>query len=136
MLTVNISLEVKEGNLVTQQLKQKKEVTFQLYRSFRFYIKLFFYLELNGCEKFVFSVLTSFFIKMDAFYLASIYIACIVGGFSVNGSIPLLYELTIEITYPVPETASIGMLSVVNNVFTFGFLLSLNMPGIGKSHCF
>ena len=71
MLTVNISLEVKEGNLVTQQLKQKKEVTFQLYRSFRFYIKLFFYLELNGCEKFVFSVLTSFFIKMDAFYLAS-----------------------------------------------------------------
>lgn len=66
------------------------------------------------------------------FFLASIYTACIIGGFCINGSIPLLYELTIECTYPIPETVSIGALSLVNNVFTFVFLLLLNVPSIGK----
>jgi len=71
--------------------------------------------------------------KLISFNIASIYTACIIGGFCINGSIPLLYELTIECTYPIPETVSIGALSLVNNVFTFVFLLLLNVPSIGVS---
>ena len=69
---------------------------------------------------------------VNTFFLASVYISCIIGGFCVNGSIPLLFELVVELTYPVPETVSIAFISVVNNLFAFIFLLILGIPNIGN----
>ncbi|XP_065655674.1 solute carrier family 49 member 4 homolog isoform X1 [Hydra vulgaris] len=71
--------------------------------------------------------------KIAPFSRASVYISCIIGGFCINGSIPLLFELVVELTYPVPETVSIAFISVVNNLFAFIFLLILGIPNIGVS---
>jgi len=65
--------------------------------------------------------------------LGVLYIPVLIGGFCINGSIPLMYEMIIELTYPVPETISIGFVGLVNNIFTFVFLLLFNIPNIGAS---
>ena len=66
------------------------------------------------------------------FQTDSLYKASVLGGFFVSGTIPLFYELTVETTYPVAEGVTTGLLTLINNTFTVGFLLILMVPGVGK----
>jgi hypothetical protein len=38
------------------------------------------------------------------------------GSFFLNGCSPLFYELTVELTYPVPEAVSACFLTLMNNL--------------------
>jgi FLVCR family MFS transporter len=66
--------------------------------------------------------------------VASLYPSSIIGGFSISGTIPLFYELTVECTYPIAEGVTTGILTLVNNIWTVIFLLVVMIPGIGKYH--
>ncbi|XP_066916463.1 solute carrier family 49 member 4 homolog [Clytia hemisphaerica] len=79
----------------------------------------------------MFCWITVICLKVFTYRLDMLYIPCLIGGFCINGSTPLMYEMIIELTYPIPETVSIGFLGVVNNIFTFAFLLLFNVPKIG-----
>ena len=46
----------------------------------------------------------------------TIFVLCVIGSFLVNGASPLFYELTVELTYPMPEAVSVGVLATMNNL--------------------
>jgi FLVCR family MFS transporter len=43
-------------------------------------------------------------------------------GFFLNGTIPFFFELGVEITYPVAEGITAGMIAFFNNILQTGFL--------------
>lgn len=45
---------------------------------------------------------------------------------------PLIYELTCELTFPIGEGTTNSILTLVNNIFGFVFLLIPTLPNIGK----
>jgi FLVCR family MFS transporter len=57
--------------------------------------------------------------------LALLFVFSAAGGFCLNSTIPLFYELSIEVTYPHPEATVVTMLTNVNNL---GCLLFLGIP--------
>jgi FLVCR family MFS transporter len=56
-----------------------------------------------------------------------LYITAIVGGFFLNGTIPLFYEAAVEITYPVAEGSTTCLVTTMNNV---GCLIFLFLPSV------
>ena len=50
----------------------------------------------------------------------------------VNGSIPLLYELACEASYPVAEGVTGGFVTLLTNVVGMFFLFALLIPDIGE----
>ncbi|XP_028398752.1 solute carrier family 49 member 4-like isoform X2 [Dendronephthya gigantea] len=70
-------------------------------------------------------------LRIIPFSEASLYPSSIIGGFSISGTIPLFYELTVECTYPISEGVTTGVLTLVNNIWTVIFLLVVMIPGIG-----
>jgi len=64
-----------------------------------------------------------------------VYLACCGGGLFLTAATPLFYELGAELTYPVPEGTSAGLITFVNNVACLGIIgispyvstLSLNL---------
>lgn len=63
---------------------------------------------------------------------AQVYISNIVGGMSLNGAIPLFYELGAESAFPVSEGVIGGFLTWLNNLFGIMFLFMLQIPNIGE----
>ncbi|CAG2209210.1 DIRC2 [Mytilus edulis] len=62
-----------------------------------------------------------------------IYISCIIGCIFLNGGIPLFYELSCEVSYPIAEGITGAFLTLLNNSFGVMFLLALQIPNIGTS---
>jgi hypothetical protein len=60
------------------------------------------------------------------------YVATIAAGVSINGAIPLFYEIACETSYPVSEGLTGGLLTLVNNLIGIFFLLILYIPDIGR----
>lgn len=60
------------------------------------------------------------------------YISNIVGGMSLNGAIPLFYELGAESAFPVSEGVVGGFLTWLNNLCGVMFLFMLQIPNIGE----
>eukprot|EP01065_Artemidia_motanka_P043945 TRINITY_DN6180_c0_g1_i1.p1 TRINITY_DN6180_c0_g1~~TRINITY_DN6180_c0_g1_i1.p1 ORF type:complete len:506 (+),score=85.75 TRINITY_DN6180_c0_g1_i1:56-1519(+) len=63
----------------------------------------------------------------------ALYLLCCTCGFSVNGTIPLFYELAVETAYPVAEGLTTCVLTVGNNVVALLFLFAPMVPGLGTS---
>lgn len=63
---------------------------------------------------------------------AQVYISNIVGGMSLNGAIPLFYELGAESAFPVSEGVVGGFLTWLNNLCGVMFLFMLQIPNIGE----
>jgi FLVCR family MFS transporter len=53
----------------------------------------------------------------------TLYLSATAGGLFVNGAVPLFYEVAAETAYPIPEDVSLGMLTLMNNMFCLVFLL-------------
>lgn len=71
--------------------------------------------------------------QSPAFCLAAqVYISNIVGGMSLNGAIPLFYELGAESAFPVSEGVVGGFLTWLNNLCGVMFLFMLQIPNIGE----
>jgi len=51
-----------------------------------------------------------------------IIIVIIISGFTLNASIPIFYELGVEITYPIPEGTSAGLLTIMMNLVSLIFI--------------
>jgi FLVCR family MFS transporter len=64
---------------------------------------------------------------------AVLYVSSAIGGFVLNGTIGLFYELAVETTYPVAEGITTGLLTTTNNVIGILFLLAPEVPDIGWS---
>lgn len=56
-----------------------------------------------------------------------LYLSCILGGFVLNGTIPLFYETAVESTYPIAEGSTTCLLTTLNNI---GCLIFLFLPNI------
>ncbi|XP_070174138.1 solute carrier family 49 member 4 homolog [Littorina saxatilis] len=65
------------------------------------------------------------------FDLVSVYASSILTGVFVNGGIPLFYEAACEVTYPVAEGVTTGVLTALNNIVGVVFFALLFVPGIG-----
>lgn len=61
-----------------------------------------------------------------------IYFSAILGGFLLNGSIPLFYEIAVESMYPIAEGTTTCLLTVFNNIGCLLFLFAPMIPGIGN----
>jgi FLVCR family MFS transporter len=57
------------------------------------------------------------------FSLWAAYLSCILGGFCINGTIPLFYELAVETTFPIAEGSTAGFLVLVQNLLQTLFLV-------------
>lgn len=62
---------------------------------------------------------------------ALLYLTSILGGFFVNGSIPLFFELAVESTYPVAEGITSGFLTFSNNFLQIVFYIFPMIPNFG-----
>lgn len=60
-----------------------------------------------------------------------LYFTCALGGFCVNGTIPLFFELSVESTYPVPEGITSGFLTFSNNFVQIIFYIFPMFPHFG-----
>ncbi|EDO47735.1 predicted protein, partial [Nematostella vectensis] len=60
-----------------------------------------------------------------------LYITSILGGFFVNGSIPLFFELGVESTYPIAEGITSGCLTFSNNFLQVIFYIFPMVPRFG-----
>jgi FLVCR family MFS transporter len=56
-----------------------------------------------------------------------LYITAIVGGFFLNGTIPLFYEAGVELSFPVAEGSTTCLITTMNNV---GCLIFLFLPSV------
>lgn len=56
------------------------------------------------------------------FSLPLLYVATIVAGLAINGTIPLFYELGVETTHPIAEGATTGFLVLIQNLIQSCFL--------------
>ncbi|CAC5412617.1 DIRC2 [Mytilus coruscus] len=71
--------------------------------------------------------------KIIPYSVVQIYISCIIGCIFLNGGIPLFYELSCEVSYPIAEGITGAFLTLLNNTFGVIFLLALQIPNIGTS---
>lgn len=75
----------------------------------------------------VFTVAMTFFCLMTTDIIPNwrpgVYISCIITIAAINTVTPVLYELAVDITFPVLESTSCGVLVLGNNVFCLIFLL-------------
>ena len=62
------------------------------------------------------------FTGVISFNKIAIYIMFGLSGFFLNGTIPFFFELGVEITYPVAEGITAGMITFFNNILQTGFL--------------
>ena len=60
-----------------------------------------------------------------------LYLTSILGGFFVNGTIPLFFELGVESTYPVAEGITSGFLTFSNNFLQIVFYIFPMIPNFG-----
>ena len=60
-----------------------------------------------------------------------LYLTSILGGFFVNGTIPLFFELAMESTYPVAEGITSGFLTFSNNFLQIVFYIFPMIPNFG-----
>ena len=62
------------------------------------------------------------FTGVISFNEIAVYIMFALSGFFLNGTIPFFFELGVEITYPVAEGITAGMITFFNNILQTGFL--------------
>lgn len=60
-----------------------------------------------------------------------LYLTSILGGFFVNGTIPLFFEMAVESTYPVAEGITSGFLTFSNNFLQVIFYIFPMIPNLG-----
>lgn len=60
-----------------------------------------------------------------------LYLTSILGGFFVNGTIPLFFEMAVESTYPVAEGITSGFLTFSNNFLQILFYIFPMIPNFG-----
>ncbi|KAK7495674.1 hypothetical protein BaRGS_00013121 [Batillaria attramentaria] len=70
-------------------------------------------------------------LKYIPFHLPSVYASSVLIGVCINGAIPLFYEAACEVSYPVAEGVTTGMLALLNNIVGIIFFALLLVPGIG-----
>ncbi|XP_076455678.1 solute carrier family 49 member 4-like [Babylonia areolata] len=63
---------------------------------------------------------------------ALFYVTIITGITALNAAVPLMFELSCELSYPVGEGTTNVILTIVNNIFGLIFLLLMMIPGIGS----
>ncbi len=61
-----------------------------------------------------------------------LYASAILAGIFVNGTIPLFYELTCEVCYPVAEGISGGLLSAQGNMAGLLIFIVFDIPNVGE----
>ena len=69
--------------------------------------------------------------KVIPYSKALLYFTCALGGFCVNGTIPMFFELSVESTYPVPEGITSGFLTFSNNFIQIIFYIFPMLPHFG-----
>ncbi|XP_046357431.2 solute carrier family 49 member 4-like isoform X1 [Haliotis rufescens] len=62
---------------------------------------------------------------------AMLYVAVIGGVTTLNSAVPLLFEMSCELTYPIGEGTTNGILTLMNNIGGLVFLFVLMAPSIG-----
>ena len=62
------------------------------------------------------------------FLTAVLYVLCIAVSLSINGVIPLYYELGVESAYPVHEGLSCSFITVINNISGMIYFLLFQIP--------
>lgn len=62
---------------------------------------------------------------------ALIYATVILGNTAVTATVPLIFELACELSYPTGEGITNGVLTTFNNVFALVFLFIMMVPNIG-----
>ncbi|XP_020893651.1 solute carrier family 49 member 4 homolog [Exaiptasia diaphana] len=72
-------------------------------------------------------------IKVLPLWNSILYVTSILGGFFVNGSIPLFFELGVESTYPIAEGITSGCLTFSNNFIQVVFYIFPMIPHFGTS---
>ena len=70
-------------------------------------------------------------VKVIPYSEVLMYFTCALGGFCVNGTIPLFFELGVESTYPVPEGITSGFLTFSNNFIQVIFYIFPMVPHFG-----
>lgn len=60
-----------------------------------------------------------------------LYVAVIGGVTALNSAVPLLFEMSCELTYPIGEGTTNGILTLMNNIGGLVFLFVLMVPSIG-----
>lgn len=78
-----------------------------------------------------FSIFSLVCMKVIPSSMALYYMTCICGGLTVNGSIPLFFELAVESSYPVAEGVNTGFMTFSNNVYCTIFLSLPLIRGVG-----
>ncbi|XP_006815222.1 solute carrier family 49 member 4 homolog [Saccoglossus kowalevskii] len=75
------------------------------------------------------------FLRYDiiAFHTVSLYVSLISLGFLLTASVPLIYELTVENSYPIAEGITTIVLTWLNNFFCLLFLVILMIPSVGTA---
>eukprot|EP00756_Hemistasia_phaeocysticola_P033840 Hpha_TRINITY_DN16485_c2_g9::TRINITY_DN16485_c2_g9_i1::g.160463::m.160463/K15381/DIRC2, SLC49A3; MFS transporter, FLVCR family, disrupted in renal carcinoma protein 2 len=71
--------------------------------------------------------------KIIPFNLPCLYVLSTLGGFAINGTIPLFFELAVESAYPVSEALTTMVLTAGNNVACLLFLTAPSIRGLGTS---
>ncbi|EDQ87390.1 uncharacterized protein MONBRDRAFT_27200 [Monosiga brevicollis MX1] len=66
--------------------------------------------------------------RLDLAYISSIACGCL-----VNASMPLFFEIAVEVAYPISEATTTTMLTTMNNVFCLVFLLMPDVPHLGNA---
>jgi len=88
------------------------------YRHFKVILTLFFFM---GTLTFVaFSLATERIIKLNFLAIIALNVAA---GFALGATSPVSYEALVEVTYPVKEEVSAGLLSLTNNIACFALLI-------------
>ncbi|XP_059142167.1 solute carrier family 49 member 4 homolog [Physella acuta] len=75
---------------------------------------------------------TLVFLDILPFDLVSIYAAIVIGGVFLDGGAPLFFELVIEVSYPVGEGVTSGLLQMMCSLSGIVFLSLLEVESIGK----
>ncbi|XP_065178296.1 solute carrier family 49 member 4 homolog [Sycon ciliatum] len=74
------------------------------------------------------SIFESDMLKKVSFYMSSI-----IGGFFINSTIPLFFEMAVEAAFPISEGIAAVIIMLSNNIFSIVLLFALQIHGIGIS---
>jgi len=97
-------------------------------RHFKIYILLLFGFAIASVLIFSLS-----YVGIIPFSIELLYITNILAGICAWGCVPLFFELCCELSYPVAEGLTNGVLTLLNNIVGLVFLLVLMIPNVGAA---
>jgi uncharacterized membrane protein len=66
------------------------------------------------------------------FVSVGLYVTITTATTAINSAVPLLFELSCELAYPIGEGSAAGVLTLISNFCGLLFLAVFSFPNIGK----